>query len=919
MFLQIFGSEIPDIRSFSLREKVAQMIMVRVRGEFYNSENWYKKKLKKWIKEDGIGGVITFGGSIHGTYHNNKMFQSWSNHPLLISADYERGVGQWLSSSTLFPSNMAFAATNNSNYAYEAGKIIAKEATAMGVHIILGPVLDVNNNPKNPIINFRSYSDMPSIVSEFGLNFIKGVQDAGRIACSKHFPGHGNTAVDSHTSLPTISGTREVLEKVELYPFKKAVENNVGAVMTAHISVPGLDKNNNPASHSWKISTKILKNEWGFKGLVITDGMEMGGLTQSAWAGESAILAIEAGADILLLPLDVEKTIDKIVSAVLNGRISENRINESVIKILRNKNSMGLFQNRIPTWELVENTVGLSKNKAFAQKIANESITLVKDENNLLPIKQEKIQRFTHLVISTDEDVKSKLKLFIKDINHTHGNVNEIIINQKLNDHQIDGYINDLKNAQNPILVSALVRIRMDKGEATIDSTHDRLLRKLNQNSIPFVLASFGSPYLINYSHIPTYICGYGYGSVTMKAMANAIWGRIKINGKLPVKLDETLIYGTGLKREKRKSGFSENLNIDFENLENIIQNLINNKVFPSAQLFVAKDHDILLNKGYGSFTYDIQSQTVNKNSIYDIASLTKIVSTTPLVMKLISQKKISLNHKVKQFFPNFEGTYKDQITIKDLLTHTSGINSYYEYFMDSPVKSYNEIINDIISQELISIPNKEVNYSDLGFLLLGGIINEVQKLSLNELTQRYIINPLDMKNTLFNPPEQLIKDIVPTEVDSRFRGKLIQGIVHDENAYIIGGISTHAGLFSTAEDIGKYTQMLLNGGTWLGERLFEKSIIDEFTEKQKLIHNSDRAIGFDTPSQNGQSSAGDYFSENSFGHLGFTGTSVWADKDKNILIVLLTNRVYPSRKNKAIYQARRKIYNTIMQTILNG
>ncbi|MAJ44876.1 MAG: hypothetical protein CMF96_09075 [Candidatus Marinimicrobia bacterium] len=911
------GNKIPDLDSLTLREKIAQMIMVRVRGDFYNSKSWYKEKLKKWIKKDGIGGLITFGGSVHGTFYNNKMFQNWAKYPLLISADYERGAGQWLGNSTLFPTNMAFAATNNPQFAYDAGFITANEATALGVHIILGPVLDINNNPKNPIINFRAYSDSPKIVSEYGIQFIAGIQDGGRIACAKHFPGHGNTATDSHTSLPTIEGTREILEKNELSPFKKAVESNVGSIMTAHISVPGLDSNRNPASHSWRISTGILKNEWGFKGLVITDGMEMGGLTESAWAGESAVLAIEAGADILLLPVDVDKTIETIEMAIKNGRLTESRINHSVKKILSTKEELGIFENRIPSWEVVESSVGLPENMNIAQKIANESITLVKDDDNLIPLLPEKIEELIHVIISTDDGIKDKLKTFINDINYTHGNVKEVLINQKLKSYQIDNIINDMKSNSSPILVSALVRIRMDKGEATIDLTHNEFLKKLDENNISYILASFGSPYLPSYDHISTYLCAYGYGSISLKAMANAIWGRIPIRGKLPINLDEKLLKGTGIYKAKRKYGFGKNSDYDLSPISNIVENLIFEKVFPSAQLFVVKDGNILLNNGFGNYTYENKSPPVNTKSIYDIASLTKVISTTPIVMKLVSQKKIALNQKVKHFFPHFAGPQKDKVTIKHLLTHSSGIEPYFEYFLENPIKSKHEIINDIIQKKLIYNPGEYTKYSDLGIILLGAIIEKVQNYNLEELSKKYVFNSFEMKSTMYNPDMRLYKKIVPTEIDNRFRKKMIQGVVHDENAYILGGIAPHAGVFSTAEDIGNYFQMLLNEGTWLGKRYYEKLIIKEFTTKQNTPLNTDRAIGFDTPTLNDKSSAGDYFSKNSFGHLGFTGTSVWADKEKNIIIILLTNRVYPNREKKGIYQARRKIYNSIMEVLV--
>jgi len=912
-----FSGEPTKIESMSLREKIAQMIMVRVRGDFYSSKNWYKNRLKKWINEDGIGGVITFGGSIHGTYYNNKMFQSWSKIPLLISADYERGSGQWLSGAILFPTNMAMVATGNPQFAYNAGRITATEATALGVHIILGPVLDVNNNPANPIINFRAYSDNANTVAKYGTQFIKGIQDGGRIACAKHFPGHGNTATDSHTSLPTINGNRTQLDKVELSPFKEAVNSGVGAIMTAHISVPGLDSNKNPASHSWRITTGILKNEWGFNGLIITDGMEMGGLTQSAWAGESAILAIEAGADVLLLPVDVDKTIQAIENAVKKGRISESLINKSVIKILSIKNQLGLFGPNLTHWQTVEDSVGQPKNFSISQNIANKSITLVKDELDLIPLKPEKIDELTHIIISTDDGIKDKLKSFIKDVNYTHSNVNEIMVNQKLKNHQIEDIVAEVKNKPYPILVSALVRIRMDKGEATIDSTHNNLLKRLNQENIPFVLTSFGSPYLPDYDYIPTYLCAYGYGSISLKAMADAIWGRIQIQGKLPVNLNRDLIKNSGIKKNKRKYGFEELSNPRLSNSFAIIDSCINAKVFPSAQIFVSKKGEILANHGFGFHTYENKSPPVNEKSIYDVASLTKILSTTPIIMKLVSQKKISLSQTINQFFPNFSGPLKNNVTIMHLLTHSSGIEPYYEYFLENPIKSKLDIIQDIISRDLIFEPGTDMKYSDLGIILLGEIIQIVQNKSLNELTQKYVFNSFNMDNSCFLPNENIRSLIVPTEVDNQFRKRLVQGEVHDENAFILGGIAPHAGIFSTAKDIGNYFQMLLNEGTWLGKRYFKKSMINKFTAKSKFPKDSDRAIGFDTPAQNGKSSAGDYFGPNSFGHLGFTGTSVWADPDEEIIIVLLTNRVYPSRDKKGIYQARRQFYNSVMEELL--
>ena len=349
----------------TLREKVAQMIMIRIRGDFYHDEHWYRKSLRKWLSEDGIGGVISFGGSIHGTFYNIQTFQEWSKIPLLVAADYERGLGQWMRGATLFPSNMAVAATGNTDFSFQQGKVTATEANAIGVHITLAPVMDVNNNPENPIINFRSYSDDPNMVIEYGNAFIKGVQEGGIYACAKHFPGHGNTNMDSHSSLPSIKGSRIELENVELKPFKSAIENGVKMIMVGHISMPGLDSSNVPASYSKLITTGLLRDEWGFEGIIITDGMEMGGLTESTWAGESAVRAVEAGADILLLPMDVDQTIDALVSAVESGRISENRINagKRIFELRKNKDE---FIDFLECLQLVDKLkICLLKNKSI--------------------------------------------------------------------------------------------------------------------------------------------------------------------------------------------------------------------------------------------------------------------------------------------------------------------------------------------------------------------------------------------------------------------------------------------------------------------------------------------------------------------------------------------------------------------------
>ena len=912
----IMNSDPTGWKYLSLRERIAQLIMVRVNGKFYNSESSYKKSLKKWISDDGIGGVIAFTGNVHGTYYNIQEFQSWANNPLLVASDLERGLGQMVG-GTLFPSNMAIAATQDSDFAYQQGYITATEALAMGIHVIFAPVMDINNNPDNPIINFRSYSDDPVVVSEFGTSFIKGIKSGGAISCAKHYPGHGNTATDSHSSLPTIEGSKEELRNMELYPFQAAIDSDVSMIMVGHIAMPGLDSTGEASSLSKLITSDLLKDEMGFDGIVVTDALEMGGITKSTSSGEACVRAIEAGADIVLLPLDVTTAINSIYDAVINGRISEKRINKSVSKIWKSKIKLGLFENRNRKWSDVEDNVGLSENTNTSQFIANKSITLVKNDKNLVPLKPSKLKKITHLILSMDDDAGRYLKTFHRDLRRTHRGVEKMLVNDKLSDSRINGIIEDLRGSS-VVVVSMLIRIRMDKGESTIDGSHARLLERIKSEGIPTVGISFGSPYLPSYRSLDAYMCAYGYGSISVKAAANAIWGRSNIEGKLPISLSDKYNRGYGIEIKARKFSFNDSpSDYNLDSAWGIIDEAINKELFPGAQIIVVKDSELVADKVFGKLSYSNDSKRVSTNTIYDIASITKVLSVTPVAMKLISQKKLSLEHTLDQYYSSLYNTDKGKITVRNLLTHSSGLKPFVEFYKKKPKIKKEKMIGKILDLELDFSPGEKVQYSDLGIIILMDIIEKVSGSSLDDLCQKWIFNPIDMNNTSYNPDELLLQNIAPTEDDDYFRNRLIQGEVHDENAYLLGGVSGHAGIFSNAYDLAKYAQLFLNKGTWLGNRLFSDSNIKEFTARQNLPPGSDYALGWDTPSRNGKSSAGDYFSEGSYGHLGFTGTSLWIDSDNNIIVVLLTNRVHPTREKKGMYSLRRNFHTEIMKAIL--
>jgi len=904
----------------NLKDKIAQMIMVRVRSDYYSSDSYYKKNIDDWIINKKVGGLITFdgNGNVHGMYNNHKYFQEISNIPLLIASDLERGAGQQMKGGTLFPSNMAIAATSNSYNAYLQGKITAKEAKSLGIHMILAPILDVNNNPDNPIINLRAYSDDPDIVSDFGLQFIKGIQDQGLYACPKHFPGHGNTSIDSHTSLPIITSSISELNKTELKPFKNAVNNGAKMIMMGHIAMPALDASGKPASHSYKITTDLLINEWNFDGLIITDGMEMSGITKEAWSGEAAIRAIEAGSDIILLPLDVERTIESIYKAVLSGRINEERINFSVKKILDSKRELNLFDYEF-NFKNTESIVGSKEHLIIADQIASSSITLVKDIKRQIPIKPEKVNKMAHLILTTDDSGSEALKTIKSNINYTHGNVENIFVNYELSNILIDDLIRQLKKFDK-IVVSTLVKISsMNKGQSTLNSTHLKLINKMSDNNLSFVVVSFGSPYLDDYSFIDTYICSYGYGSVSQIAVANAIFGRRKIEGVLPINLSLEHRRGDGIEVDISSSIFNYNDELDFSSSWEVIEDAIDKKLFPGAQILIIKNGNILADKSFGSFTFDFNSKKVDAATIYDVASLTKVIGTTPIIMKLIKKKYLNLDHEIYQFYPEFEGQWKNKVTIKHLLTHSSGLKPYVQYFKDESYQNRDDIINDIVlHQELLFEPGTEFKYSDLGMILLMDIAEKVTGREFSELVNSWVFRPMNMKNSYFNPPKNIFDQIPPTEIDKIYRNKIIKGVVHDENAFLMNGISGHAGIFSNSYDIASYAQTMLNLGIYNGKRIFSRGSIKKITKKQNTPYGSDYALGWDTPSNRGNSSAGDFFSDSSYGHLGFTGTSLWVDPNQKIIIILLTNRTYPTREKEGMHQLRRKFHNEVMLTIKN-
>jgi len=536
-----------QLASMNLREKIAQMIISYSDGYLPSESSAEFQRMSSLITDEKIGGFIFFkGNSLQEAELINKL-QRLTETPLLMSADFERGTKMRLDDGSLFPSNMALGATNNPDLAYEMGLQIAKECRAIGIHQNYAPVLDINNNPDNPIINVRSYGEDPEIVSRLGVSFIKGLQDGGVIATAKHFPGHGDTDIDSHSDLPVLNFTRSRLDNLELIPFQKAIDAGVMSVMIAHLSLPTVDDEDFlPASLSAKLIDGILIKEMGFKGLVVTDALNMAGIVKHFTTEEVALKCVNAGVDLILMPQGETKTINAIENAVNNGSISEERINESVRKILDAKSKLKLNENKYTDLSLVQSVVNSDNAKKISQQIADESITLVKNTGDILPFKNASEK--TCLVVSLNNGNETANSNYFAEKFESNNNFKESYFYDLSGDiGNSSEILTDAANAD-VIIIPIYAKVKIMTGTVGLPSSQLSLINSLTSAGKKVIVISFGNPYLIQgFRDVSSYICAYADAETSINSVINAMNGIIKFKGKLPVSVSSEFKLGHGI------------------------------------------------------------------------------------------------------------------------------------------------------------------------------------------------------------------------------------------------------------------------------------------------------------------------------------------------------------------------------------
>ena len=917
------------LRRMSSDEKIGQLLFTTYHGTFTATDSAAYQQMLHDVNDLHAGGFILvthitpLGIEKSQTYPTavlNNQLQTKSKIPLLIGADFERGSAMRLDEGTSFPTQMAVAAAGNPQDAYTMGKITAMEARQAGVHWIYAPVADVNNNPGNPIINTRSFGEDPARVAEFVSAYVRGVEENGGLATAKHFPGHGDTAADSHIDLPVIRADRQRLDSLELVPFRAAIAAGAGSVMTGHLNVPALEPDpNTPATLSHNILTGVLRDQLGFDGLVITDAMDMGGITVRFAPGEAAVRAVLAGADCLLMPPVPDAAFEALQQAVKSGRISRERLDASVRRILEAKARLGLNKNRLVDVNAINSHFALAPWTRQAQDISDRGITLLRDTPRRLPLDGSKPSRALLLAFYADpeptpgEDLERELRRRF-----------DSVVTLRADTRFRDASILKLPppDSYDVAIVALFVRVSDRKGNVDVPAEQAALAEQVYKSGKPAITLAFGSPYLIeNFPQAETWLAAFGISDVAQISMARALFGEIPVHGRLPVTLP-------GL---QLKAGFGMDLPLSPMKLEpmdvrgeaqlqpafDVLEAAIKDKAFPGATLAVGYRGKVSLH-AFGKFTYDAKSPNVSINTPYDIASLTKVVVTTTLAAKLVEGDfpvRLDLDAPVSRYLPEWSSgpqpEWRRQVTVRHLLTHTSGLPPFKEYWRTS--KSKQDTLDRIFVEPLDNEPGAKEVYSDLGIILMAEIIERLTGKTLDTLAREYIFSPLAMFSTSYNPAKKLWPSIAPTEMDTQYRHRQLQGEVHDENAAAIGGVSGHAGVFSTAPDLASFCQMLLNGGVYAHQRILRRATISEFTAPQQLSGGT-RTLGWAAPTEGG--SSGHFFSPRSYGHTGFTGTSIWIDPERQLFVVLLTNRVYPTRENQKHIKVRPALHDAVMQSL---
>lgn len=912
--------------SLSDDERIAQLFMVDV---WTMRDSVHYRDVEALVREYKVGGLIFFKGTPYKQATLTNYFQSKSKVPLLIGIDGEWGLSMRLDSTPVYPRQMALGASANADLMYEMGLSVGAQCKRMGIQFNFAPDVDVNNNANNPVINDRSFGENKYTVAKLGSAYAKGLQDMHIIASAKHFPGHGDTETDSHYGLPVIKANRKRLDSLELFPFKKLISDDVMSVMVAHLNVPALDTSNLPTSLSRKVITGLLREEMGFEGIIITDALNMKGVADLYPPGEVAARALMAGNDILLFVENVPAGLAMIKEHLCDSTLSWAQVEQSCRRVLLAKYWSGL--NQYEPVELTNLTQDLNTGDApkMIKKAIQNGIVVAKNLDDIIPVKNPELYKIATVAVGVQQ-----LTAFQETtMNYVHSDYYSI---DKGDVTITFDSLYTVLEKYNLVVISLHATSRFVSRKLGLTQPQIDFVNRILQSNRKVVLMCNGNPYILNsFPAARNVVVSYEDLELNNQLAAQVLYGAIEARGKMPVSAGVVFPLGSGVNTQSlnrfaylipEEASFP---NGAFYKVDSLAQNAVDKGATPGCQVLVAKDGDVVYQKSFGYHTYNAISPVKNHH-LYDLASLTKVVATTLSVMKLYEEHKIKLEEKLSTYLPMLQGTNKDEILVQDVLLHQAGLQAYIPIYKATLINGKpNPIIYQPVRDSIYSIqvapalfmhadyeqfvwdailksdvkPKGNYVYSDLGFILLRKAIEEITRVPFEEYVATHFYKPLNLANLTFKPLGKINGNwLVPTEMDTFFRWQLCNGTVHDQTAAMLGGVSGHAGLFGSANDVAIIMQMLLNGGEYGGKRILKENTVQLFTKKQG---RNRRGYGFDKPETDNKkgSPASRSCSPATFGHTGFTGTCAWADPKTRLVFVFLSNRVNPSAENKKLVE----------------
>lgn len=919
------------LEQMTLKEKIGQLFIHT--APLQDNEATHKN-LRNAVKEYKVGGLLFSGGALATQAKLTNMAQEMAGIPLLMTFDGEWGLAMRLKQLPAFSRNRVMGCIQDNGLIYEYGREVARQCREVGVHVNFAPVADVDNNPLNPVINTRSFGGDPKNVADKVVAYSRGLEDGGVLSVSKHFPGHGDTNVDSHKALPVLKFSRERMDSIEMYPFRKAVEAGLGGVMVGHLEVPALSKK--PASLSTEI-IGILKEEFGFKGLVFTDALEMKGVSNNQ---NVAARALMAGNDMLLVPRNLKRELDGVLQAVKAGQITEEEITERCRKVLTFKYALGLHEKQFVQLSGLEQRLTCPAARELMDRLEKAAVTVVSNDGGILPldVDQKKTVIFSIGKASQGKAFHEQLSKYMQ-VDRIHAGSDSIpSLSRRLGKYE-----------------KVIVAIHTEKYAA-----YQSMLATLSAR-LPLVYVYLTPMQRIYnkgnaWKKAAAVVMGHSESENVQRFVADVLMGREQATGRLSVEVKNYRKPGDGvtvaLKQTKiyRPEDYGMDAGI-LKKIDDVALEGIEGKAYPGCQILILKDGAPVYEKCFGTYTYG-GKEKVDEESVYDIASLTKTTATLLAVMKLYDEGRFGLTDPISKYVSALRGSRKGRITIEDLLYHQSGLPGSWQFYREAiddssytgtfykakvdpthrlqvdkrlyvvdGFKYKEEYISDtrsdeyplqvaqgmfvskafpkrmleMIASDTIPLRDRRYRYSCLNFMLLKEMVEHITGMPMDEYLEREFYAPMGMDRTLYRPTTRFkAEQIVPTVQKDYLRGrKELRGYVHDEIAAFMGGVSGNAGLFSNARDVAKVYQMLADGGIYDGKRYLTQETCRLFMNRKSRI--SRRTLGFDKPEPApGKGPCADEAPAEVVGHTGFTGTCAWADPKNGLVFVFLSNRIYP-------------------------